>query len=404
MKYRNRFAILAAFAFIAFLIWTISDRAFSERASALQTASENPLKSLAALEPIDVHTHVFKTAPEFQAFLERVHLKLVDILVVDDSLSYRKTLEPQLKDALALVRSSHGHIALCTTFDAYKFNQGSFITETIKQLDENFDQGAIAVKIWKNIGMEVKDRDGKYILPDDPKFTPIYEEIARRGKTLMSHVAEPDVAWGPPDPSDPSWSYYKENPQWYLGDKPGYPSKKAILDARDHILASNPRLRMVGVHLGSMEKDLDGIAQRLDRYPNFAIDTAARMDYLMMAPTDKVRAFLIKYQDRILYGTDLDLLADADAKEELEDWRSTYVRDWRFLATDEIVDDHGRKSRGLKAARNCTAQDLPDERPALDPGPGVVPQTRRLVLSIFCELAMFDALLYIRVSRINEPA
>jgi predicted TIM-barrel fold metal-dependent hydrolase len=348
MKFRNRLAILGMVAISALVVWTVYPRALAAKAPAERMISENALKSLAALGPIDVHTHVFKTDPAFQAFLERVHLKLVNILVVDDSLPYRKTLEPQVKDALAVVRSSHGHVALCTTFDAYKFNDASFTTEAIKQVDENFDQGAVAVKIWKNIGMEIKDRDGKFILPDDLKFTPIYEEIARRGKTLMSHVAEPDVAWGPPDPTDPSWSYYQENPQWYLGDKLGYPSKKAILDARDHILASNPKLRMVGVHLGSMEKDLDGIAQRLDRYPNFAIDTAARMDYLMIAPPEKVRAFLIKYQDRILYGTDLDLLPDANVKEELEDWRSTYIRDWTFLATDQIIEEHGRKSHGLK--------------------------------------------------------
>ncbi|MGB6386276.1 MAG: amidohydrolase family protein [Terriglobales bacterium] len=347
MKYRNRLAILGVVALSAFAVWTVSGCALAEKVSE-QTISENALKSLAALDPIDVHTHVFKTDPVFQAFLERLHLKLVDILVVDDSVSYRKQLGPQVEDALALVHSSRGHVALCTTFDPYKFNDASFVTETINQLDENFDQGAVAVKIWKNIGMEIKDHDGKFILPDNPKFTPIYEEIARRGKTLMSHVAEPDVAWGPPDPKDPSWSYYQENPQWYLGDKPGYPTKKAILDARDHILASNPKLRMVGVHLGSMEKDLDGIAQRFDRYPNFAVDTAARMDYLMMAPPEKVRAFLIKYQDRILYGTDLDLLPTANVKEELQDWESTYIRDWRFLATDEIIEENGRKSHGLK--------------------------------------------------------
>jgi predicted TIM-barrel fold metal-dependent hydrolase len=348
MKYRNRLAILGIAAFSAFVVWTVSCRALAEKVSAEQTVSEKALKSLAALEPIDVHAHVFKTDPAFQAFLERLHLTLVDILVMDDTLSYRKQLEPQVKDALALVGYSRGHVALCTTFDPYKFNDASFATETIKQLDENFDRGAVAVKLWKNIGMEIKDRDGKFILPDDPKFTPIYQEIARRGKTLMSHVAEPDVAWGPPDPLDPSWSYYQEHPQWYLGDKPEYPAKKAILEARDHILASNPQLRMVGVHLGSMEKDLDGIARRFDRYPNFAVDTAARMDYLMAAPPDKVKAFLIKYQDRILYGTDLDLLATANVKETLQEWQSTYVRDWMFLATDQTIEHHGRKSHGLK--------------------------------------------------------
>ena len=97
-----------------------------------------------------------------------------------------------------------------------------------------------------------------------------------------------------------------------------------------------------------MEKDLDGIASRLDRYPNFAVDTAARMEYLMMAPTEKVRAFLIKYQDRVLYGTDLDLLATADIQETLNDWESTYVRDWKFLATGETFEQDGRKIRGLK--------------------------------------------------------
>jgi hypothetical protein len=294
-----------------------------------------------------VHVHVFKNDPKFHALLESLNLKVVDILVMDDTLPYRKQLEPQVTDALTLVRSSHGHVALCTTFDPYKFNDPNFDAGAIQQINRDFANGAIAVKIWKNIGMEIKNSEGKFIMPDDPKFEPIYKDIAGHGKTLMSHVAEPDVAWGPPDPSDPSWSYYQENPQWFLYKKPGFPSKQEILDARDHILAENPDLRMVGVHLGSMEKSLENIAAHLDRYPNFAIDTAARVEYLIMAPPEKVRAFLIKYQDRVLYGTDLDLLASADTHESLTEWRSTYARDWKFLATDESFDSDGRTVHGL---------------------------------------------------------
>lgn len=310
-------------------------------------SEEEALKSFADLHPIDVHVHVFKTDPAFQKMLERLNLKLQDILVMDDTLPYRRELEKQVSDALALVKSSRGHVALCTTFDPYRFDSPSFSADAIKQIDHDFARGAVAVKIWKNVGMEIKDRNGKYILADDPKFEPIYQDIARHGKTLMSHQAEPDVAWGPPDPSDPSWSYYQENPQWYLGDKPGFPSKQAILEARDHVLASNPTLKMVGVHLGSMEKDLDNIAAHLDKYPNFAIDTAARMEYLMMAPPEKVRAFLIKYQDRVLYGTDLDLLATANLTEALNDWKSTYIRDWKFLATGDSFSSEGRQVHGL---------------------------------------------------------
>ena len=170
--------------------------------------------------------------------------------------------------------------------------------------------------------MEIKTSDGKFVIPDDPKLNSIYEDIDRHGKTLMALLAEPDVAWGPPDPSDPSWSYYQENPQWFLYGKCRFSSKKQILQARDHVLAEHPHLRDGQDSIwGSMEKDLDGITSELEKYPNFAVDTAARMDYLMLAPREHARAFFIKNQDRILYGTDLDLLASANVQDSLKDWK-----------------------------------------------------------------------------------
>jgi predicted TIM-barrel fold metal-dependent hydrolase len=323
-------------------------RTASAASPSVGKASEvQALKAFAALHPIDAHVHVFKTDPAFQGMLERLSVKLLNILVMDNTLPYRKQLQPQIDDALTLMRSSRGHIALCTTFDPYLFNSPSFSADAIKQIDRDFAAGAVAVKIWKNIGMEIKDRSGKFITADDPRFDPIYRDIAQHGKTLLSHQAEPDVAWGPPDPADPSWSYYQENPQWYVGNKPGFPSKQMILEARDHVLANNPNLRMVGVHLGSMERDLDNLARHLEKYPKFAIDTAARMDYLMLMSPEKVRAFLIKYQDRVVYGTDLDLLATADVAEALRDWQSTYARDWKFLATGETFSLEGKPVRGL---------------------------------------------------------
>jgi hypothetical protein len=319
----------------------------SASAPAKPSHEEAALTAFAAIHPIDVHVHVFKTDPAFQKMLERLNLKLLDILVMDDTLPYRKQLQPQIDDGLALMHSSHGHIALCTTFDPYKFDRASFTADAIQQIDHDFAQGAVAVKVWKNIGMEIKDSSGQYIMADDPKFAPIYKDIASHGKTLMTHQAEPDVAWGPPDASDPSWPYYQENPQWYVANQPGFPSKRRILEARDHVLADNPQLRMVGVHLGSMERDLDNIARHLDKYPNFAIDTAGRMEYLMLMPPEKLRAFLIKYQDRVLYGTDLDLLPDANVPDTLKDWQSTYARDWSFLATDEPLSLEGKPVHGL---------------------------------------------------------
>ena len=329
---------------------------------------EQALKGFAAVHPIDVHVHVFKNDPAFQGMLAKLNVKLLNILVMDDTLPYRKELQPQINDALALVKSSQGHVALCTTFDPYKFESPSFAKDAIQQLDSDFAHGAIAVKIWKNIGMEIKDKNGKYIMADDPRFEPIYREIEKKGKTLFSHQAEPNVAWGPADPADPSWPYYKENPQWYVANKEGFPSKESILTARDHVLANNPKLRMVGVHLGSMEKSISDMSKRLDQYPNFAIDTAARMEYLMLMPREDVRNFLIKYQDRVLYGTDLDLLADANAADAVKDWQSTYARDWKFFATDETQTVAGKQVRGLSLPKPVLEKILRDNAKKWVPG------------------------------------
>jgi hypothetical protein len=84
---------------------------------------------------IDVHVHVFKTDPTFQKMLERLNLKLMNILVMDDTNSNRKQLQAQIDDAWALVQSSRGHIALCTTFDPYKFGSASFSADAINQLE-----------------------------------------------------------------------------------------------------------------------------------------------------------------------------------------------------------------------------------------------------------------------------
>jgi predicted TIM-barrel fold metal-dependent hydrolase len=345
MRIKKRAILLSVVILCCFaLAW--SARRASAQGPEKEMTTQQALQAFAAIQPIDVHVHVFKTDPTFQSMLGRLHLKVMNILVMDDTLPYRRQLSAQVDVARELDRSGRGHIAWCTTFDPYKFGSPSFTADAIRQLDKNFAQGAIAVKIWKNIGMELK-HNGKFVFADDPQFETIYKDIARHGKTLMSHQAEPDVAWGPPDPSDPSWSYYQENPQWFLYNKPGFPSKQEILRARDHVLEMNPHLRMVGVHLGSMEKDLDNIARHFDQYPNFAIDMAARMEYLMLTPRDKVRAFLIKYQDRVLYGTDLDLLPDANVANDLKDWESTYARDWKFLATDQTLDYNGKKIHGL---------------------------------------------------------
>ncbi len=309
--------------------------------------TEDELKAFSSLEPVDTHTHVFRDDPSFQALLSRLHLHIVDILYVNDHDGYLKDLHPALEDVLAIVHANEGRVQLCTSFSPYKFNEPHFAEDTIRQLNENFQQGAIAVKIWKTLGMEVKNSKGQYVLPDDPALEPIYRDITDHNKTLIAHVAEPDMCWKPPNPADLDNSYYQEHPEWYMYRHPEVPAKKQILEARDRLLQKNPKLRVVGAHLGSMEDSLDDIAQRFDRYPNFAVDTAARVPHLMIQPSEKVRAFVLKYQDRILYATDLEYLPNANPKDVVKEWEDQYALDWRYFATSATFDYEGHWVQGL---------------------------------------------------------
>jgi predicted TIM-barrel fold metal-dependent hydrolase len=344
--------IAAALAATAFLALRIVARPLFAAAAARPSLApgsndDDALQAFAAMQPVDTHVHAFKSDPAFADLMARLRLRVLDICVADTQGIYG-ALAAQLARAKAFVGASPGHARLCVTFNPFTFQHKDFAQHTVKQLHQEFSDGAVAVKIWKNIGMELKTPDGRYVMPDDPAFAPIYREIAAENKTLVAHVAEPSSCWEPPNPDSPDYDYYKENPEWYMYLHPDHPRKEVILAARDHLLAENPKLRVVGAHLGSMETDVDEIAKRFDRYPNFAVDTAARMEYLMLAPREKVRNFLIQYQDRVVYGTDLEFLANETTPDALKDWQDTYARDWKFLATDQTLQLRGREIQGLK--------------------------------------------------------
>ncbi len=337
-------------------------------------ATVQGLRAFAAIEPIDTHAHVRRSDPAFNAMLDRLNLHLLDIILVSDQNPEERNLDTERSAALGFINSSGGRAVLCTSIDPYKMYDAGFAAAAIRGLDRDFSQGAIAVKIWKNIGMQIKDAKGHYVLPDDPAFVPIYKDIAAHNKTLVAHVADPDSAWAPPDPSSPDYSYYQENPFWYMYGKPDPASKQQILKARDHILEQNPGLRVVGAHLGSMESDFPLLAQHLDRYPNFAVDMAARMAYLAKLPRADAIAFIMKYQDRLIYGTDLSFGANDDVQKRISYWERTYARDWAFLATTETVNVEGTTAKGLALPEDLLRKILHDN--AVHWFPGILGNSR----------------------------
>jgi len=318
-----------------------------QETSDTRTNQSKALKALAKLNPIDAHAHVYKNDPVIKDFLKRLNLRFLNICVIDDRDPDFNALEPQRSEVLSVFRTTLGWGAFCTTFSPYDFEQPGFSQRVIRQLDGDFSAGAIAVKIYKTIGMEITNKAGEFLMADDPVFDPIYRHIADRHRTVVAHLAEPPTCWEPPGPANLDSGYYKKYPHEYAWLHPEYPSREAILAARERMLAKHPKLLVVGAHLGSMETNVADIAWRFDRYPNFAVDTAARVPRLMLQPRDKVRTFLINYQDRVLYGTDFVFMPTDDTDKALRKWTDTLERDWRYFATDQIVQFKEHKVQGL---------------------------------------------------------
>ena len=147
------------------------------------------------------------------------------------------------------------------------------------------------MKVWKNIGMVVKDKDGKHIFLDDPRFDGVMAHIQKLGIPLIAHQGEPLNCWLPLDKmtTDNDRSYFKEHPEYYMYLHPEEPSYEMLMAARDRFVAFHPKLPFVGAHMASLEWSVDRLAVWLDRFPNANVDIAARMTQIQYQSDQRSR-------------------------------------------------------------------------------------------------------------------
>lgn len=286
---------------------------------------------------IDVHAHYNHDRAYLASVLDAWNMQTVSVNVIRKPGQGREAWRAML----ALHEQYPERILLCTAFDPFRIDEPDFAKQTIAQLKRDIKQGARMVKVWKVVGMEVQDESSEYVQIDDSRFQPIWDFLAKEDIPVLAHIGEPRAAWQPLNPESPHYGYYRDHPEYHAHRHPEIPRWEEIMAARDRWLAANPDLTVVGAHLGSMAYDVSEVAQRLDEYPNFYVDTAARFGDLINQPSETVRRFFIDYQDRILYGTDMGISTPEDSvssdeiksgRARLEQILSTH---WRYLTSDE---------------------------------------------------------------------
>lgn len=309
-------------------------------------------RDFVSVKKMDTHMHLHSESTALAELAKEDNFRLIDVSV--DVPDY-SSVEEQERFSLHQISAFPEQVNYLTTFTLAHWDSAIWTDETIAKLKSSFDKGAQGIKIWKNIGMVYKDSSGNFIMIDNPRFDPVIQYIIDQNKTVMGHLGEPKNCWLPIEKMtvNNDKDYFTKNPEYHMYLHPEYPSYEDQINARDRFLSRHPEMRFVGAHLGSLEYDTDSLATRLDKFPNMAVDMAARvahLQYQSQKDRKKVRDFIIKYQCRLIYGSDSEISNSSNPEETRKQVHSRWLADWKYFVTDQsmTIDEVDGEFQGLK--------------------------------------------------------
>ena len=299
------------------------------------------IDDFAKVPKIDAHFHYFSLDDRYMDYVASINFKLLS-----PNVDSGYPVDKQLEISEEIHKKHADRYAFLGAFSVENFGQQDFDASTIQVINECMEKGASGIKIWKNIGMELQDQDGRYVMADNPEFAPVFKYMEEHRIPLMAHLGEPKDCWLPEDEMTDAGdkSYYKNHPQYHMYLHPEMPTYEDQINARDTLLERYPEMIFIGAHLGSLEWNVDELAKRLDKYQNFNVDMSARIGHLRNQSKEDwehVRDFMIRYQDRLLYGTDMSVgeIRQEDFNDKTESMYNRWMHDWLYLATDSTVNN-----------------------------------------------------------------
>jgi uncharacterized protein len=276
---------------------------------------------------IDVHNHVNDAAG-----IHGNDMPAADVVRVMDHANLRKIViltgmwGDKLQGVLdKMVKPYPDRFVVFTQVDWSRIDEPDFSTAMVKQLDDAVRRGARGLKVLKDLGLGVRDKSGKLVAIDDPRIDAVWEECGRLGIPVAIHSTDPEAFFTPTDKYNERYEELMRNPSWsFYG--PQFPSKKQLLDERNHIIARHPRTTFMALHVANWPENLDVVSAWLQEYPNMVVEFGAREAELGRQPR-RARQFFMDFQDRIMFGT------DSEPSEKM------YANYFRWLETgDEYFD------------------------------------------------------------------
>jgi len=235
-------------------------------------------------------------------------------------------------------------------FDYSQVDHPDFSARMVTLLRDAKARGARGLKILKDLGLGVRKKDGSLLTVDDPVLDAAWNVCGELGLPVAIHTSDPEAFFQPVDRHNERWDELGQHPEWsFLGKD--YPTKEALLAARDRVFARHPKTQFIALHVGNWPENLDAVSEMLDRHPNVVVEIGARHAELGRQPR-RARKFIMDYSDRVLFGTDIAPTRSNDLSVPV------YQNYFRFL---ETADEYFPYAYGGQGRWNIYGLELPDD-------------------------------------------
>jgi predicted TIM-barrel fold metal-dependent hydrolase len=230
-------------------------------------------------------------------------------------------------------------------------NRPGWGEEEADRLEQEVRYGAKGIKFFKNMGLGARDAQGRLVPIDDARFDPIMQRAARLNAVVAIHVGDPKAFFEPVTPQNERYDELKLAPDWsFYGED--YPPLMELWAQAERLVSRHPGTTFLFIHLGLAE-DLDSMTRLLDGHPNVFVDTSARVPEFGRHPVGALLRFFTRFQDRILFGTDLGIGTEqwqlgsvSEKPVGFEDAVRFYEAHYRFFETDLKNIDHPTPIQG----------------------------------------------------------
>lgn len=264
---------------------------------------------------IDVHNHQWNVPgqdiKELYGEMDSLNMK---VMVNLSGKSYKETPgkvngDFDVNDHGYLVRSLDKvketgvkRLVFFTNISFVGFGEPGWTEKTVKELESDVKAGACGLKIYKDLGMEFKDENGKFIRIDDPRLDAVWDKCGELKIPVLIHSADPKSFWDPEDEHNERWLEIATHPDRKKSDINPAPWDTLITE-RQNIFRKHPNTTFIAAHFGWYANDLTTLGKMLDELPNVYTEFGAVIAEIGRQPK-AAKAFFTKYQDRILFGKD----------------------------------------------------------------------------------------------------